>query len=660
MQGHQTTIPEDIERSVHLKSGETIHYDYRSESLKRDINYSNNTRPLKIIQWNIERGIKLDGIITQLREHEADIIALQEIDSGDSRSEFIDTGVAIAKELGLQYVFQNEFIELESEIDKRYYYTQILDPHLSQSLTDSTIDRLKRDDNNSNRVITRDDPNYQVKYKKSTIISTTQKHNTMIQYHPTPVPTSSTYKYGQYAVRSEMDGVHGNCILTKFDISRIISLQHRHHPYNWSRDGGLLNEPRIGERQTLCVVINVPKRYIAAKLPTQINQDELLYVPPVENVPNTPEYIQVPVYTCHLELFCGLTDRLKILGEIFAHFRREFYDGEKEKGKKNQNCDFEQFTAQNKNQKYGLILGDFNTLAHSIARFSGKYCKDSLRWKSIGYSEAEWWYKYVLDTTQYRSDYYKTIESGQNTIKTPLSSLKLPNMTDEDVLNLVNPGFCEPFDPQTETLTNYSGWFYGKLDWMLTMGFYTINTDLFNLDYSDSDHRGMILEGFFAGDSEHFLKMNKSGDEQKIGDKNGEKVQNKLPFVNPLTLIEPTTELPLVPKKPVIPHHLQHCFIPRTYLICPQNNPQNNSNKIHQNDQNDHFEKHFQLQIFSKNSHFFIYPIVKNFIDNYHDESQGFHGHLRRNCTPYVQQVMTFAIPTMLAFVYLLLSTQFE
>ena len=37
------------------------------------------------------------------------------------------------------------------------------------------------------------------------------------------------------------------------------------------------------------------------------------------------------------------------------------------------------------------IFGDLNTMAHGIARFSPRYCKDKMRFWSIGQSEAEFW-----------------------------------------------------------------------------------------------------------------------------------------------------------------------------------------------------------------------------------------------------------------------------
>ena len=47
---------------------------------------------LLTMQWNIERGYKLDQIVQALKQIEADVIALQEVDIGCERSDSIDTG----------------------------------------------------------------------------------------------------------------------------------------------------------------------------------------------------------------------------------------------------------------------------------------------------------------------------------------------------------------------------------------------------------------------------------------------------------------------------------------------------------------------------------------------------------------------------------------
>ena len=102
------------------------------------------------LQWNIERGYQLAGIIEELRSIDADVISLQEVDVGCERSGGLDTGapkcnsrrrlltlpspphhaspskppshagaaagVAIAEALHLNYVFLSEFEELHSPL----------------------------------------------------------------------------------------------------------------------------------------------------------------------------------------------------------------------------------------------------------------------------------------------------------------------------------------------------------------------------------------------------------------------------------------------------------------------------------------------------------------------------------------------------------------
>lgn len=67
-----------------------------------------------MLQWNIERGYKLNAIIDELQRLDADVIALQEIDIHCARSSYEDTGLSIASALGLNYAFLCEFEELFS------------------------------------------------------------------------------------------------------------------------------------------------------------------------------------------------------------------------------------------------------------------------------------------------------------------------------------------------------------------------------------------------------------------------------------------------------------------------------------------------------------------------------------------------------------------
>lgn len=70
---------------------------------------------LKCVQWNIERGYKLNQIIECLKTHDADIVCLQELDIGCARSGNRDCALEIAKALGMRCAFFTEFEELFSE-----------------------------------------------------------------------------------------------------------------------------------------------------------------------------------------------------------------------------------------------------------------------------------------------------------------------------------------------------------------------------------------------------------------------------------------------------------------------------------------------------------------------------------------------------------------
>ncbi len=80
--------------------GEIIHFDYRDDSQT-----VSNKKDICMVQWNIERGYKLSAIIQILKDLNADIIALQEIDIGCERSDHRDTGVEIAKALKMNCMF---------------------------------------------------------------------------------------------------------------------------------------------------------------------------------------------------------------------------------------------------------------------------------------------------------------------------------------------------------------------------------------------------------------------------------------------------------------------------------------------------------------------------------------------------------------------------
>ncbi|KAJ1963853.1 hypothetical protein GGI12_001804 [Dipsacomyces acuminosporus] len=71
-------------------------------------------RPLRVVQWNIERGYQLEAVIATLSRLDADIICLQEIDIGNKRSGGANHGQIIAERLKLNGGVVAEFQELQS------------------------------------------------------------------------------------------------------------------------------------------------------------------------------------------------------------------------------------------------------------------------------------------------------------------------------------------------------------------------------------------------------------------------------------------------------------------------------------------------------------------------------------------------------------------
>jgi endonuclease/exonuclease/phosphatase family metal-dependent hydrolase len=95
--------------SHYPRSGEVVTKDFRKGQGHVDTNGA-----LKVVQWNIERGYKIDKILSILRELDADILCLQELDIGCARSGSIDCFETIGKSLELNGIFVTEFEEVFS------------------------------------------------------------------------------------------------------------------------------------------------------------------------------------------------------------------------------------------------------------------------------------------------------------------------------------------------------------------------------------------------------------------------------------------------------------------------------------------------------------------------------------------------------------------
>jgi endonuclease/exonuclease/phosphatase family metal-dependent hydrolase len=66
----------------------------------------------RVVDWNIDRGLKLSAIIDFLSDTNGDIFILQEVDINAQRTHRVNVAQEIAKKLRLNYVFGREFVEL--------------------------------------------------------------------------------------------------------------------------------------------------------------------------------------------------------------------------------------------------------------------------------------------------------------------------------------------------------------------------------------------------------------------------------------------------------------------------------------------------------------------------------------------------------------------
>jgi endonuclease/exonuclease/phosphatase family metal-dependent hydrolase len=72
---------------------------------------------IRVIDWNIDRGLQLRAIVDFLGDAKADILILQEVDMNARRTHRLNIAQEIAKKLRLNYVFGREFTELTQGSD---------------------------------------------------------------------------------------------------------------------------------------------------------------------------------------------------------------------------------------------------------------------------------------------------------------------------------------------------------------------------------------------------------------------------------------------------------------------------------------------------------------------------------------------------------------
>ena len=64
---------------------------------------------LRIVDWNIDRGLQLQGVIDFLADTNADVLILQEVDLNARRTHRLNIAEEIARKLQMNYVFGREF-----------------------------------------------------------------------------------------------------------------------------------------------------------------------------------------------------------------------------------------------------------------------------------------------------------------------------------------------------------------------------------------------------------------------------------------------------------------------------------------------------------------------------------------------------------------------
>jgi endonuclease/exonuclease/phosphatase family metal-dependent hydrolase len=70
---------------------------------------------IRVVNWNIDRGLRLPEITDFLESQQADLLTLQEVDLNARRTHFLNVAEELARKLEMNYVFGREFEELTQE-----------------------------------------------------------------------------------------------------------------------------------------------------------------------------------------------------------------------------------------------------------------------------------------------------------------------------------------------------------------------------------------------------------------------------------------------------------------------------------------------------------------------------------------------------------------
>ncbi len=79
---------------------------------------------LRVLSWNVDRGERLNAIISELEHSPAELCLLQEVDSNTARAGNLDEATELAKRLHLNASYAIEFEELSQEHGQRAFIGQ--------------------------------------------------------------------------------------------------------------------------------------------------------------------------------------------------------------------------------------------------------------------------------------------------------------------------------------------------------------------------------------------------------------------------------------------------------------------------------------------------------------------------------------------------------
>lgn len=98
---------------------------------------------IRVVDWNIDRGLRLSEIIDFLGDSKADVFLLQEVDINAYRTHQLNIAQEIARKLRLNYVFGREFVELTqgSKSSPAYHGQATLSPW---KMSNSSVIRFQR------------------------------------------------------------------------------------------------------------------------------------------------------------------------------------------------------------------------------------------------------------------------------------------------------------------------------------------------------------------------------------------------------------------------------------------------------------------------------------------------------------------------------------